>query len=406
MINDSAYSIYLKVDTSRGTCFVNIVNNVSSMATVDNCQVIDDGVEFDYWVVDKLTLKVDPASKKKVVRNFDHLKIYNLKEICYGHKKIVIKLNAPNGDIKALCLVSNSSSPAYIDQLTLVGNDVLKYRYIDLKSQKEKIVEHRVNFKILGIMELIYGDLYPPSTMTNQVKNSMIDLIKFLNNNQITYWANGRTLLSTLRSHGLDRKDNMLFLAIDHSDLSRCIEKIRESYRFFMNDSIGLIHVVRNVYGTIKVYDYESGVLCQIAEIFYYKKSETVPKFWKDMISANDIITKDSSSGSSDINADASKINNNNIIKDTEYYWCNAGDKSTVWSKKNDGILNFPVSYILPLRQEFFYNVMINIPAKSEEICRILFGDSFMTQDSKNNIRYVFEKGYESEPISDFSPFM
>lgn len=117
--------------------------------------------------------------------------------------------------------------------------------------------------------------------------------------------------------------------------------------------------------------------MCQIAEVSYYKKLEKTAKFWQDK---------------------------KNCL-DKEYFWYNAGDKSTIWSQKNDGILNYPVSYVMPIQQDFFYDIMINVPSKSSELCTELFGEHFMSQDSKNNVRYAFENGYELESISDFSPF-
>jgi len=374
MVKEIAYAIYLNAMTTKGTQYVNIINNVSSMAKIGQVVLSEDGhsVEFDYWAIGNEGVPI--GASKKIVRKFPTFKINEIYNVCYGHKKIFVKVNAPKGEVRIICLVNNTGTPSIVDKVTIIGNDTIQYRYIDLKTRVEKMSEIKVNFQILGIIEILYGDLPRLTKMEPEVKQGFVDFIKFLNENKITYWAIGGTMLGTIRSHGIIQGDTNCNLAVLLDDITKMCELANQTYRFYFKDATGLLNSNRKIYGTIKVWDLKLGH--EITDISYYKKSETVPEYWSKM--------------------------NNSI--DKSYYWHNSGDNSSKWSKANGGIFNIPESYLLPLKQDYFYNQRINIPNKADEYCKLVFGDKFMTHKNVNG-NFIYEKDYKLEPIKDFSPY-
>lgn len=379
MADQYSKSIFIKVVTSNGTKFVSVVSNSSSWAKIDNLMIVDtptgerNGVQFDYYQLNKNGESI--ANSKSLTRAFD-FEVFEIEEVIYGQLKIWALVNLSNGERRAINLINNVTSPALCTNLNIINEKKLEYIYHDLKANQTTKKEKKLPFRIASIEKIVYGEDLPIAEMNIDRKNSFLSLIDVLSKEKINFWAHVDTMIGSLRHHGLSSKSVSCDLAILHPDTEKLRLALDKSYRFFMKDVNGLMTHERPPYGTLLILD-----LChpegpkQVAEIFYYKKSMTIPSYWQ------------------------------NQGDEKCHYWCHAGDRSSVWSKLNDGVFNYPNSWLFPLKEEWFYNRRIKIPNKAEDFCKIIYGPNALTHQPTNPIaRFAYDPKYEEEPISDFSP--
>lgn len=384
MINDYARHVYLKLLTSKGTLIVSLISNVTSYARVTDPVILNENtVEFIYQAIDRLTHQPNGQSKK-MTKKFD-FRIFEIKDLIYGQMKILVRVNVPRGEQKVIPLIGNSTSPAGVDFVKLIGDDTIEFKYLDFKASSERTIKKKVNFQILSIAEMLYGDLPSSPSITQELKQSFLDLVDLLQkHNQenqkqfLTYWLYGGTMLSTLRSRGIDKEDDNCNLGVLYEDVWRLNEIISATYRFFLADSSGFFMVKRNPFGTISVYDYQLNQV--VAQIYYFKKSPNVPPFWQPKLKTLG-------------------------LENQSFYWCNAGDKSSVWPTIHGGIFNLPESYLFPLKPEFFYNRHLNLPNKCSEYCKLIYGPNCLSHRNQDKTKkFILDQGYQEIPIEDFSP--
>lgn len=379
MIPDHSKTIYLKLLTSKGTQIVNVISNATSSARISNVIIINDGskinhaVQFDYQALDA---SYQPSGDPKSITRKFNFQIFTLEDIIYGQLRIWSIVNLPKEELRAVNLIGNVTSPAKIDYLKIKGNQELEYMYYDLKADACRQITKKFPFKILGLKEMyINSTRLPPATYNKALAKSLSNLINLANTNNLNFWATGRTMLGSIRCHGLIPTDDQVgMFAIDMTDVPKLYKILSETYRYFLHDVHGLFTNARQPFGTISVMDFTlSEGPRSVAEIFYYKKSSSVPEYWK------------------------------NAESNDGFYWCNAGDKSSIWPKENQGILNFPSSMVLPLKEEWFYDQRVKIPNQAEEICQLVYGKNSLTHRNTEGV-FAWDKDFKEEPIEDFSP--
>lgn len=388
---DQEYSktVYLKIGKD---CFVLLLNNSKSYAKVSQLRLEPElqKVYFQYQAIDYETRQV--TEDKLVKKNLSD-KVWDLitsvgernVSLVYGHLQVFALVNGKS----ALTLISNSSSPGYLDQIRVIPDEsAVEFIYHDLKRldgqgrSTGKLVRKELGVPIRRIDQIWYGSLPSVNASCSISRDLILSWLEFLDQFVVaeipdSYFLFGQTMLSAIRSQGIIKTDRELAIGVlGQADVLKLRKRLTlERSKYLLVDQVGIVLKDRELKGTVKVFDCQLG--CQLGDIFHFKLAQKTEGYWAEKFPQDKL------------------------------YLINSGDKSTIWWKIGRGVLNIPQSFVFPLKQEFLHGKHYNLINQAKEYAKAVYGETALTHyPVEYSSRFSFSQGgnRERKELTDYSP--